>query len=274
MAKLLRTLAPALACVAFFCFATDLSAASYEPVDRPVFKKFKMPGEKSTKKPAPPSTPVKKTSRPPSSVSAPAAPAPAPQSAQASSSGTSPFMLFGTVGFMRPVSAAPAWADVIKRNSQNPIFQPERYFNKQTSWEKFKTEAEGLDLMAKLNKVNSFFNRFPYITDNKNWGRADYWASPAQFLKKSGDCEDYAIIKYFTLRELGVPADSMRIVVVFDTILNEGHAVLAVKVNGKIYILDNLGRTVMPQEQLRNYQPQFSVNELGRWNQMVPKSGK
>lgn len=260
----------ALACGALLLSpAPSALAANYEPVDRPVFKKFKMPGERSAKAPSP--APVRRSAGTAAASPAPSSPAPAPSG---SSSGAASFMLFGTVGFKRPVDAAPAWADVISRNSQNPVFQPDRYFNKQTSWEKFKAEAESLDIMGKLNKVNSFFNRFPYITDIKNWGREDYWAAPFQFLKKSGDCEDYAIIKYFTLRELGVPADSMRIVVVRDTILNEGHAVLAVRANGRIYILDNLGRSVMPMEQLRNYQPQFSVNELGRWNQIVPKAGK
>ena len=92
-----------------------------------------------------------------------------------------------------------------------------------------------------------------------------YWAIPAEFLKKSGDCEDYAIVKYFTLKELGIPAENMRIVVVRDTLRNLAHAVLAVYLNGDAYILDNLSNTVLSHSRIRQYSPQYSVNESGRW---------
>ena len=98
-----------------------------------------------------------------------------------------------------------------------------------------------------------------------NWGKPDYWAVPAQFLKKSGDCEDYAIAKYFTLKELGFPPGDMRIVVLRDTIRNLAHAVLVVYLDGEAYVLDNLSNVVQPHSRLRNYDPQYSVNENGRW---------
>ena len=43
-----------------------------------------------------------------------------------------------------------------------------------------------------LVKVNRFFNRAKYVTDKRLWGKADYWASPFEFIgKNQGDCEDY-----------------------------------------------------------------------------------
>ena len=40
----------------------------------------------------------------------------------------------------------------------------------------------------------------------------DYWATPVESLRKGeADCEDYAIAKYFTLRQLGVADDKLRI---------------------------------------------------------------
>lgn len=263
---------------------SDSPATEYVPVETPKFKYLGKPKKKSAvvtdrvaqvKKSA--SASKKKQGGSDGALDKPNVETPPPASSPAKDAGESAaqtFPLFGTVGFKRPLEKAPAWADAINRNNANSIFQPDRYFNKKTSWKMFKEEAEKLDDRGKLNKVNAFFNSFPYITDQKNWGKEDYWAIPSQFLKKSGDCEDYAIIKYFTLRELGFPAESMRIVIVLDTLLNEGHAVLAVKTGGTIYILDNQSRIVLPQERIHNYEAQYSVNELGRWNQMKPINRK
>ena len=87
----------------------------------------------------------------------------------------------------------------------------------------------------------------------------------------SGDCEDYSIVKYYTLKALGVPVDDMRIVVVRETIRNIGHAVLAVYDGDDIYILDNLSEAVRPAQRIRNYVPQFSVNEKNRWVHVKPR---
>ena len=125
--------------------------------------------------------------------------------------------------------------------------------------------AEGKSPRELLRLVNSFWNSWPYREDQANWGKQDYWAAPAQFLKKSGDCEDYAIVKYFTLKELGIAPDSMRIVILRDTIRNLAHAVLVVYLDDEAYVLDNLSNVVQPHTRLRNYSPQYSVNEHGRW---------
>ena len=119
--------------------------------------------------------------------------------------------------------------------------------------------------MDLLRYVNAFWNTWPYKEDIANWHKQDYWAIPAEFLKKSGDCEDYSIIKYFTLKELGIPPEKMRIVVVRDTVRNFAHAILAVYLNGDVYILDNLSNTVLSHTRLRQYMPQYSVNEFSRW---------
>ena len=99
--------------------------------------------------------------------------------------------------------------------------------------------------MELLRYVNTFWNRFPYREDITNWGKADYWVWPNLFLKKSGDCEDYAIIKYFTLKELGMDTDKLRIVVLRDTLRRLSHAVLAVYMDNDIVILDNISNAIM-----------------------------
>ncbi|MDE6734019.1 MAG: transglutaminase-like cysteine peptidase [Desulfovibrio sp.] len=173
--------------------------------------------------------------------------------------------LFGTVEFRRPLSTLPGWLDVIDRNAKSPIFSPERQFNRTTTWKILRDRAQGKSPRDVLKLVNTFWNTWPYREDVVNWGKPDYWAVPAQFLKKSGDCEDYAIAKYFTLKELGIPPEDMRIVVLRDTIRNLAHAVLVVYLDGEAYVLDNLSNVVQPHSRLRNYVPQYSVNENGRW---------
>lgn len=173
--------------------------------------------------------------------------------------------LFGTVEFRRPLSTLPGWLDVLERNAASPIFRPDKQFNRSTSWAQLRQRAEGKSPREVLRLVNSFWNSWPYREDQVNWGKQDYWAAPAQFLKKSGDCEDYAIVKYFTLKELGIAPDSMRIVILRDTIRNLAHAVLVVYLDDEAYVLDNLSNVVQPHTRLRNYSPQYSVNEHGRW---------
>lgn len=116
-----------------------------------------------------------------------------------------------------------------------------------------------------LAAINEFMNRAPYITDPVNYGVPDYWATPIQFFSKDGDCEDYAIAKYFTLRELGLPHDQMRIVVVDDMNLKIPHAILVVYLEGRALILDNQIPTVVAADRIRHYRPIYSINEEGWW---------
>ena len=173
--------------------------------------------------------------------------------------------LFGTVEFQMDLKKQQNWLSAIRKHEEHSIFFDEKRFNSSTFWKDLKQQTEGKTLLQKLNIVNRFWNRWPYRTDPEVYGKQDYWAAPYEFLAKSGDCEDYSIIKYYTLKELGVPVDAMRIVVVKETIRNIGHAILSVYDGDKVYILDNLSDAVRPAERVRNYAPQFSVNEKHRW---------
>ena len=149
--------------------------------------------------------------------------------------------------------------------SEKADFFDEKRFNSSTVWKDLKSRVKGKPLLEQLDIINRFWNLWPYRTDKEVYGKQDYWAAPYEFLAKSGDCEDYCIIKYYTLKELGIPVEKMRIVVVRETIRNIGHAVLAVYDGDDVYILDNLSDAVRPMERIRNYVPQFSVNEKYRW---------
>ena len=116
-----------------------------------------------------------------------------------------------------------------------------------------------------IEYVNDFFNMKEYILDIDNWGLTDYWEIPTEFLEFSGDCEDYAIIKYYTLKKLGFDIKDMRIVVLKDTVRNGAHAVLAVYHDNKALILDNLSSTVLEDKTLTQYVPYYSINENFKW---------
>ena len=132
-------------------------------------------------------------------------------------------------------------------------------------WQAVIDGLRGKDLMTQLRELNTEMNDKRYITDPVNWNLPDYWATPFQFMRKNGDCEDYAISKYMALRDLGIAPDDMRIVVLNDLNLRVAHAVLAVYVNGKPYILDNQISKVVPATSIRHYQPVYSINENGWW---------
>jgi predicted transglutaminase-like cysteine proteinase len=134
------------------------------------------------------------------------------------------------------------------------------------SWRELQLQARSQKTrLDQLHTVNQFFNRWPYKSDEEAYGRSEYWASPTDFMTHSGDCEDYAIAKYFALRQLGFDKDELRIVVLYDRIRNVGHAVLAVYVGNDILILDSLSNFITTHTRYRHYIPQYSMNETTRW---------
>jgi len=184
--------------------------------------------------------------------------------------------LFRSHEFRSTLKALPHWNRVLDRAGQqgvemaacNPRIQS--CSAAALSWQKILGEAAGLENMELLRKINNYFNRWPYRLDIDVYGVSDYWATPGEFLKLSGDCEDYCITKYFALRQLGFPAEKMRIVVLQDTIRNLTHAVLAVETDAETVILDNLSNLVLPHTRYEHYLPQYSVNEQFRWAHIAP----
>jgi predicted transglutaminase-like cysteine proteinase len=132
----------------------------------------------------------------------------------------------------------------------------------------------GRDDAAKLRAVNDFYNqRLAYMEDIDNWGQIDYWASPLESLGKgAGDCEDYAIGKYFTLTSLGVPHSKLRMVYVRASIAGApngfvAHMVLAYypTPEAEPQVLDNLQPVIRPAGERPDLTPVFSFNAEGLW---------
>jgi predicted transglutaminase-like cysteine proteinase len=193
---------------------------------------------------------------------------------KADASTVKPVRLFGTVEFRGPLQNIPKWERVEREEKKMLSFGGEGKARMPPGvaarWEALREKIQDLPLMEQVKAVNNFFNQWPYKTDMANWGIEDYWATPSEFVRKSGDCEDYAIAKYYALRNLGVPASQLRVVALKDAIRNLGHAVLAVYIGGDAYILDNLSNMVLVHSRLTNYAPQFSVNEEFRWVHIKP----
>ena len=129
-----------------------------------------------------------------------------------------------------------------------------------------------------LNRVNAFFNQVPYISDIRHWGVEDYWATPVEMLSSfGGDCEDYSVAKYLTLKDVGVPIERLRITYVRALRLNEAHMVLAYyrTPEAEPLILDNLTKDVLPASQRTDLEPVYSFNDDDLWlpNGLARKGG-
>ena len=132
-------------------------------------------------------------------------------------------------------------------------------------------ESVSADELTRLKRLNVFFNRhIAYRDDLEIWGQVDYWATPLEMLSKgAGDCEDYAIGKYFSLIAAGVPAVKMRLVYVRAEVGGavQAHMVLAYYADplAEPLILDNLITDIRPASRRPDLAPVFSFNAEGLW---------
>jgi len=145
--------------------------------------------------------------------------------------------------------------------------------NRMLDWQQLIYQLRGGREDEVIRRVNAFFNQMRFISDQKHWGRADYWATPVEFLATDGgDCEDYSIAKYFTLRELGVPDNRLRITYVKAAHsawlrVAQAHMILAYYRNPDTepLILDNLTGDILLASQRPDLSPVYSFNGLGLW---------
>ena len=143
--------------------------------------------------------------------------------------------------------------------------------NRLTAWKEILTapKYKKMSEREKLEAVNDFMNQTPFISDLQHWGKEDYWATPIEFLSTNGgDCEDYSIAKYFTLRALGVPDEKLRITYVKELVIyNEAHMVLAYfpTPDSEPLVLDNINKTIQPASTRTDLLPVYSFNGSGLW---------
>ena len=142
-------------------------------------------------------------------------------------------------------------------------------------WRSLLHEAQGLPESEKIKRVNDFFNHhIAFRDDTELWGAADYWATPLETLgRAAGDCEDFTIAKYVTLKLLGLPIERMRLIYVRAQIggphssTSQAHMVLGYYATpgAEPLILDNLLTEIRPASRRADLLPVFSFNSDGLW---------
>jgi predicted transglutaminase-like cysteine proteinase len=134
-------------------------------------------------------------------------------------------------------------------------------------WDALIKSSAALPEADKLGEVNRFFNRSIRFTDDiRLWQQNDYWATPVEMLVKgAGDCEDYSIAKYFTLRRLGIPSEKLRITYVKALNYNQAHMVLTYYASptAEPLVLDNLINDIRPASQRKDLLPVYAFNAEG-----------
>jgi predicted transglutaminase-like cysteine proteinase len=136
-------------------------------------------------------------------------------------------------------------------------------------WQYLLATQKQVSELEQLNVVNRFFNKqLRYVEDIDLWHQEDYWATPIEALwKGAGDCEDYAIAKYFSLRHLGIASEKLRITYVKALSLNRAHMVLTYysSPDAMPLVLDSLIDTIKPASQRTDLLPVYSFNAEGLW---------
>jgi len=146
-------------------------------------------------------------------------------------------------------------------------------------WDKMINKAKKAKTLKKLKYVNDFFNNIRYMTDIKHWKKNDYWASPQEFSGTgAGDCEDYAIAKYFTLIKVGIPEKKLRIAYVKllhkRTKFEEAHMVLLYyhRPNMTPIVLGNVNKKLKLATKRKDLKLIYSFNAGGLYK--AKKMGK
>ncbi len=139
-------------------------------------------------------------------------------------------------------------------------------------WDQLLERLRDASDAVKVAQVNTFFNRhYRFQSDLETWGQEDYWATPEEFMAKgAGDCEDFAIAKYATLRRLGIPSTQLRLLYVrlqTGTLGSSAHMVLGyTPLNEETpLVLDNVITSVRPLNQRRDLSLVFGFTAESLW---------
>ncbi|HUN49690.1 MAG TPA: transglutaminase-like cysteine peptidase [Candidatus Sulfotelmatobacter sp.] len=183
-----------------------------------------------------------------------------------------PATIFGAVEIRHDgIKPFPKWIGALAKYEQEKIryatqclvtrFSPCHW----KEWHDLLDRLRGQPRATQLDAVNRYMNRQPYVLDMVNWGVPDYWESPGEFFLRNGNCHDYAIAKYLSLRLLGWNKEDLRIVALNDLNLRVGHAVLVVIEGDHAVVLDNQVSQVVEATSIHHYQPIYAVNEDAWW---------
>ncbi|MBC8238572.1 MAG: transglutaminase-like cysteine peptidase [Helicobacteraceae bacterium] len=122
------------------------------------------------------------------------------------------------------------------------------------------------DQTKQLNILNNYLNQLLPQYDAVMQKQEDYWASPKEFLQTGyGDCEDYVIIKYFSLLKLGFDKDRLYLTTVHELYTGGYHMVLSYFKKGvkSPLILDNLSFRILELSKRNDIKADTFINANG-----------
>lgn len=155
----------------------------------------------------------------------------------------------------RPFVLSPSFLAAQKAPLAQPILKDYERFMNEVASEKA--------LHVTLEKVNHYLNAIVPIHDAYQYASEDHWATRGEFLAQGGgDCEDYAISKYYTLKDLGIAPKTMGLCVVHDRYSGVWHMVLAVRPpDSTTLVLDNLSFKILPFSRRTDLRLEVCMNE-------------
>ena len=144
-------------------------------------------------------------------------------------------------------------------------------------WKSLITMGTDWSDQQRLTVVNDFINELDFVEDIQQWSKDDYWATPLETLvSRGGDCEDFAIAKYFTLIAMGIEKDKMRLTYAKTVATDEAHLVVTYHEKGshEPLVLDNIDLNITRSSQREDLLPIYSFNVEGIWLEKREKSAQ
>jgi predicted transglutaminase-like cysteine proteinase len=128
-------------------------------------------------------------------------------------------------------------------------------------------DTQGMTRPAQLEAVNRWVNaRVTFADDAERFGVADRWAAAAQTLAQGrGDCEDYAIAKMKLLEAAGVSRRDLYLVIARDLVRRADHALLVVRSEGRLVVLDSNTDRIVDSAAAQDYRPVMSYSGDKAW---------
>ncbi|MCY4129641.1 MAG: transglutaminase-like cysteine peptidase [Gammaproteobacteria bacterium] len=192
----------------------------------------------------------------------------------------------GSVEPFTTADALPSWSALLGRiiDQKNELDQcitdESRCEGRLKSVHHLLSRGQELNREQRVRLVNRYINRFSRYRDDR---RRDVpvgettvrigqeWSTLIEFLRRGGDCEDYATAKYQLLRLFGIPSNELRVVVIYDRAEREHHAIVGVaNVDGKTVLLDTDNQTYRRRPSM--YQFVYALNEDYVWDFGVEKT--
>jgi len=189
---------------------------------------------------------------------------------------------FDDAGYLGKAELMPDWADTMRREAeQAPILDacltdpngcPPHYRGLRHLLEK----AAELPQKRQVSLVSHYVNRKRYRDDRTAHLESPLaatevkyrsrWSTVEEFMRRGGDCEDFATTKYYLLRRLGFRTDQLRVVVTWDRGARGYHAILAVKLDEADTVLLLESDNTIRRGSRHRYRFIYSINEESIWD--------